>query len=69
MIPATRSQKSGPTAGEKSGPTAGEKRAQPTAGKNSHFIVRDVGGQDDRTADDEPDEKLHITWKKEQFQT
>ena len=28
----------------KSGPTAGDKRAQPTAGKNSHFIVRDVGG-------------------------
>ena len=57
MIQETRSRKGGPTAGEKSGPTAGNKsnhsgkerthswqeKAEPTASKNSHFIVRDEG--------------------------
>ena len=57
-------KKNGPTAGEKSGPTVGKKRPQPTAGKNSHFIVRD-----DRTADDESDEELRTSWKKELLQT
>ena len=41
-----------------------DKRAQPTAGKNLHFIV-----WDDRTADDESDEELRISWVNELFQT
>ena len=47
----------GRSGNEKSGPTAGKKRAKPTAGKNTRCIV----GQDDRTADDESDEELHIS--------